>query len=210
MGVLAALFDAQRSGQGRFVDVAMSEAALSHNLFPLFALQAEGAVPERGRGMLTGGSAGYGVYATADGRYIAVAALEEKFWHLFCDTLGRADWKPLREKSGDAVAGLRLELETLFASRTQAAWCAVFDGVDCCVTPVLDVAEALVHPHFVARQMAVEADGVTQYAPPLKLSGWQFSVERAAPAPGEQSNEILGEAGFSAAEIEALRRAKVV
>jgi len=210
MGILAALFDAQRSGQGRFVDVAMSEAVLAHNLFPLFALQSEGGGAERGRDLLSGGDAGYGVYATADKRYMAVAPLEEKFWHLFCDALGRADWKPRHGARGAAAVELRRELEALFASRTQAQWCAVFAGVDCCVTPVLDVAGALDHPQFVARGMALDADGVTQYAPPVKLSGWEFAVARPAPSPGEHSDEILREAGYDAAEIARLRKTAIV
>jgi crotonobetainyl-CoA:carnitine CoA-transferase CaiB-like acyl-CoA transferase len=210
MGMLAALFDAQRSGQGRFVDVAMSDAALAHNLFPLFALQSDAGVAERGGDMLSGGDAGYGVYATADGRYMAVAPLEEKFWHLFCETLGRADWKPRHGEFGTKADELRHELESVFIGRTQAQWCELFAGVDCCVTPVLGVAEALVHPQFVARGMAISADGVTQYAPPIKLSGWAFSVERPAPSPGEHCVEILHEAGYSGEEIAWLRENVIV
>jgi crotonobetainyl-CoA:carnitine CoA-transferase CaiB-like acyl-CoA transferase len=210
MGILAALFDAQRSGTGRFVDVAMSEAALAHNLFPLFALQSEAGLMARGGDMLSGGDAGYGVYATADGRYMAVAPLEEKFWLLFCDTLGRADWKSRHNARGAAASALRGELETLFASRTQAEWTDLFAGVDCCVTPVLNVAEALEHPQFVARGMALVADGVTQYAPPVKLSGWDFSVERPAPSPGEHCDEILRQSGFGDEEIAMLRERRIV
>ncbi len=210
MGILAALFDAQRSGQGRLVDVAMSEAVLAHNLFPFFALQNEGAVPQRGTDLLSGGDAGYGVYATADGRYMAVAPLEKKFWEVFCNALGRPQWKTRHAARGAAAAALRRELEDLFASHPQAKWRDFFASVDCCVTPVLSVAEALDHPHFVARRMSVRADGVTQYAPPLKLSGWVFAVERAAPSPGEHGAEVLREAGFSAGEILDLQQASII
>jgi crotonobetainyl-CoA:carnitine CoA-transferase CaiB-like acyl-CoA transferase len=210
MGILAALFDAQRSGKGRFVDVAMSEAVLAHNFFPLFALQSGAGAAERGCDMLTGGDAGYGVYETADGRYMAVAPLEEKFWHLFCDALGRPDWKARHGARGAAAAELRGELSRIFLGRTQAQWSELFAGVDCCVTPVLNVAEALAHPQFVAREMAVQADEVTQYAPPVKLSGWQFAVNRVAPSPGEHSAEILREAGYDEVEIAELRKAAIV
>lgn len=210
MGILAALFDARRSGLGRFVDVAMSEAVLAHNLFPLFALQSRAGQQARGCDMLSGGDAGYGVYATADGRYMAVAPLEEKFWYVFCDTLGRPDWKARHGLRGAAAAELRGELEALFATRTQAQWSDLFAAADCCVTPVLDTAEALAHPQFVARGMAVQADGVTQCAPPLKMSDWRFAVERGAPAPGEHGDQILREAGYAEAEIAALRKAAIV
>jgi len=209
MGILAALFDARRSGQGRLVDVAMSEAVLAHNLFPFFAVQTTGRVPARGGDQLSGGDAGYGVYATADRRYMAVAPLEKKFWDVFCDALGRPDWKPRHAARGTAAA-LRSELAALFASRDQASWSEFFAGIDCCVTPVLAVDEALRHPHFAAREMVVEADGVRQYAPPLKLSGWVFAVERAAPLPGEHALEILRAAGFSDDEVAALQQGSVI
>jgi alpha-methylacyl-CoA racemase len=210
LGILAALFDAQRSGQGRMVDVAMSEAVLANNLFPFFALQTSGEVPRRGADLLSGGDAGYGVYATADGRYMAVAPLEKKFWDLFCAALGRPDWQAKHAARGAAATALRRELAQLFASRSQAEWRDFFAEVDCCVTPVLTVDEALRHPQFVARDMAVQVDGVTQYAPPLKLSGWVFAVERAAPSAGEHSLEVLREAGYSESEIVGLQQQAII
>ena len=210
MGILAALFDARRSGQGRLVDVAMSEAVLAHNLFPLFAMQGAGEVPERGCGLLSGGDPGYRVYATADRRFMAVAPLEKKFWDVFCAALQRPDWQPLHGARGAAAAALGREIAAVFASREQLAWTEFFADIDCCVTPVLGVAEALEHPQFVARGMAVHADGVTQYAPPVKLSGWVFAVERAAPAAGEHGAEILREAGFAEDEIVALSAASII
>jgi crotonobetainyl-CoA:carnitine CoA-transferase CaiB-like acyl-CoA transferase len=202
--ILAALLRARTVGEGGFVDVAMSEAVLAHNLFPLFALQGGGGLPPRGTDLLTGGHANYGVYRTADDRYMAVGALEEKFWQLFCDAAGRPELKARYAES--ASPALRRELETLFAGRTQAEWAALFDGVDCCVTPVLTPAEALDHPQARARGMSIAADGMTQYAPPFRISGWRFAVDRPAPAAGEHGDEILAEAGYTPTEIAALRR----
>jgi alpha-methylacyl-CoA racemase len=84
----------------------MSEAVLAHNLFPFFALQTEGVVPQRGADLLSGGDAGYGVYATADGRYMAVAPLEKKFWDIFCAALGRPEWKARHAARGAAAVRL--------------------------------------------------------------------------------------------------------
>lgn len=206
--ILAALHRARTSGAGGLVDVAMAESVLAHNLFPLFALQAAGETPPRGSDLLTGGHANYAVYRTADDRYMAVGALEEKFWQLFCDAVGRPQWKARYAET--AAPQLRRELEALFATRTQAEWSALLDPVDCCVTPVLNLAEALAHPQARARGMSFSADGMTQYAPPFRISGWSFAVDRGAPAAGEHSAEILAEAGYGADEIAALRQSRIV
>jgi crotonobetainyl-CoA:carnitine CoA-transferase CaiB-like acyl-CoA transferase len=91
MGILAALVDAQRSGQGRYVDVAMTDCALAHAIFPLISQLTYGHTLLRGQDFLTGALPCYSIYETADSRYIAVGALEEKFWTLCCQTLGRPD-----------------------------------------------------------------------------------------------------------------------
>ena len=210
MGILAALFDARSSGTGRMVDVSMTDGVLAHNLFPLFAWQSSGQVPERGGDMLTGGDPWYGVYETRDGRHMAVAPLEEKFWQRFCDCLERPDLKPLHGSKGEVAKGLRRELEGIFRSQTQQYWTERFTPADCCVTPVLRVDEAVAHPHFVARQMAFRAHGTLQYGCPVKLSDCTTGADRPAPAPGEHSEDILREAGFDAAEITRLRTVGVI
>lgn len=206
-GMLAALYKAKATGEGSVVDVSMTDAVLAHNLFPLFALQAGKPMP-RGGDLLTGGHANYGVYRTQDNRYMAVAPLEEKFWQMFCDAVGRPDWKS-RYAASDEPA-LRREVEALMASRPQAEWVAIFEQVDCCVTPVLTLEEALAHPQARARGMVVAADGMTQYAPPYRISGWEFSVARKAPAPGADTDAILAAAGYAADEIAAMRQSRIV
>ncbi len=206
--MLAALFRARSTGVGGFVDVGMSEAVLAHNLFPLFALQAAGDTPARGTDLLTGGHANYAVYRTADDRFMAVGALEEKFWQMFCDAVDRPAWKARYAEARSPA--LRIDMENLFLTRTQAEWAALFDQVDCCVTPVLTTAEALAHPQAKARGMTLQADGMTQYAPPFRISGWDFAVDRTAPAAGEHTEEILVEAGYAPAEIAALRQSRIV
>src|SRR3982751_1800903 len=91
IAILAALFGAQRSARGRYIDVAMADAVLAHEIFLLGALEDHGAVAPRGEDLLTGGVPCYGVYATSDGRWLAVGALEAKFWRTLCETLGRMD-----------------------------------------------------------------------------------------------------------------------
>ncbi|MBA3904084.1 MAG: carnitine dehydratase [Rhodocyclaceae bacterium] len=210
VGILAAVIDARGSGRGRHVDVAMTDAVLAHAIFPLAGLLARYKPPPRGADLLSGGVPCYGVYATADGRHMAVGALEGKFWHLLCDTLGRPDLKPHGLAFGARGAQAREELARAFAARTQAEWIEVFDKVDCCVTPVLTIAESLDNEQLQARGMVVEADGTPQFAPPFKLSGFEFAVERRAPAPGEHGNEILREAGYSETDIEKLAEQGII
>jgi crotonobetainyl-CoA:carnitine CoA-transferase CaiB-like acyl-CoA transferase len=215
MGILAAVLDARARGEGRFVDVSMTDSVLAHGVFPLMAtLEGGGRAPPRGTSLLSGGAPCYDVYETADHRWMAVGALEEKFWHTLCDGLGAPDLKPRQFAGGDADA-VRGRLAAIFRTKTQAEWTAHFATADCCVTPVLTTAEALAHPLFAARGMVKRtphpAGGdLVQFAPPVAFSDFAFAIERPAPGPGEHTDAVLAEAGYSRDEIAALRAAGVV
>jgi crotonobetainyl-CoA:carnitine CoA-transferase CaiB-like acyl-CoA transferase len=205
IGILAALVGAQRTGRGHFVDVAMADAALAHNIFALHALTQWGRTLPRGEDLLTGGVPCYGVYGTQDGRWLAVGALEDKFWQTLCATIDRPDLAQTALALGEEGRRVRRELEAVFAAAPLAHWAALFANVDCCVTPVNTLDEALVDPQFVARGMVVDRpDGSRQYAPPFKLSGHEFAVTRDAPSQGEHTAEVLREAGYDDAAIAAL------
>ena len=211
MGILAALVDAQRTGQGRYVDVAMTEGVLSHNLQALAAVASIGHVHPRGEDFLSGREPCYGVYRTSDGKYMAVGALERKFWDRVCDVLARPDLKACHwEVRGKDPRWGKEELGRIFAARPQAHWVDKFRGEDCCVTPVLAFEESFEDPQIKARGMVVCDGEVLQLAPPLKMSGYEFAVERPAPAPGEHSEEILREVGYADAAIGKLRAAGVI
>jgi alpha-methylacyl-CoA racemase len=208
MGILAALFDAARTGHGRHVDVAMADGALAHAVLPLAALNQRGQVPATGRGPLTGELACYGFYRTADGRHVAVGALERKFWDALCRRLERDDLSPLhRTGDADTEERVRQELAGIFASRPLAHWSALFADGQACVTPVLRLDEALDHPHFQARGMVVPAQtqAPLQLGQPVKVSGFEPGAPRSAPKPGEHTDEVLREAGFNDAELAGLR-----
>jgi alpha-methylacyl-CoA racemase len=205
IGILAALVGAQRTGNGRYVDVAMADASLAHNIFALHALSQWGRTLPRGEDLLTGGVPCYGVYGTQDGRWIAVGALEDKFWQALSVAVDRPDLATGAFARGEDGERIRRELEAMFASAPLAHWVERFADVDCCVTPVNTLDEALADPQFVARGMIVERpDGSRQYAPPFKLSGHDFAVTRDAPVQGQHTAEVLREAGYDDAAIEAL------
>lgn len=129
MGILAALFDAARSGRGRHVDIAMADGALAHAVMPFATLSTRRAVCPPGGDTLTGGLACYAVYRTADARFVALGALERKFWDASCDLLGRPDLKPLH-RTGDASVEQRLraasnsELQSKRTSRRRPTVCS--------------------------------------------------------------------------------------
>ena len=216
MGLLAALFDAGRTGRGRHVDIAMADAALAHNVVAMATLNAHGSTRQAGADKLSGALPCYGLYKTRDGRHLAVGALERKFWEGFCDTLGRPDLRAQHlPASAVQAAAVRADLAELIGAQTLAHWQEVFAGNDCCVTPVLRLDEALQDPQFRARGMALAAQEVpgatgAQLASPVQMSGHVFAVHRPAPRPGEHSDEVRTEAGYTAAQCAALRAQGVV
>ena len=210
IGILGALFGAARTGRGRYVDVAMADAVLAHEVVALGALADGGRVAARGDDLLTGGVPCYGVYETRDGRWLAVGALEAKFWRALCRTIGREDLVAAQFATGEAGERAREALAAVLATRTRDEWTSVFAGVDCCVSPVLTFAEALADPQFTARGMVRGVEGARAFAPPFALTPPVERPMREAPAHGEHGRDVLREAGYDAAAIDALMAAGVV
>jgi alpha-methylacyl-CoA racemase len=140
----------------------MADAVFAHNIMPLVAVNNSGRPAPAGRDLLTGGVACYNVYRTSDNRFMAVGALELKFWEGVCEVLRRPDLKHHHWSLGQEVGGVdamatRAELDAMFVQRSIAEWTEAFDTADCCVTPVLRADEALEHRQFRERGMARRA-----------------------------------------------------
>ncbi|WP_353190073.1 CaiB/BaiF CoA-transferase family protein [Pandoraea pnomenusa] len=151
--VLAALVAAQRTGRGRWLDISMTHEVFRSNVVPAVALHRQGQVSRAGGDLLNGGVPCYQVYRTSDGRFMAVGALELKFWQTMCDVLGRSEWKTRHWSLGQIVGGedarsLQAELAAVFEGAPQREWIERFAQADCCVTPVLRLEEAMTHPLF--------------------------------------------------------------
>ena len=215
MGILAALVDRQRTGEGRYVDVSMTDCTLAHAVIPLARMGIEGAPRARGDDYLTGGIPSYGIYETADGRFMSLGALEPKFWDAFCAGIERPDLAGRGETWGEEGRAIRAELAAIFKARSQAYWIDFAARVDCCLAPVLSLRESMDNAQLKARGMFVTdrhpTDGdVTQFAFPIKFSDFEFSIDRPAPLHGEHTDEVLASLGYDGAEIERLRAMDVV
>ena len=210
MGILAAVIGARATGQGRYVDVSMTDATFAHAYTGLLSLLARGHTLPRGSDDLNGGLPGYGLYRTQDERYLAVGALEPKFWQVFCDAIGLPELKPHGLARGAAGARARAVLEELIAGQPLAHWAALFEHVDCGVTPVLSFEEAMHHPQLRARGMVHYEGGLQQFAPPLRISDCHFALRSPAPQVGADSTAILRAAGYADAAIEELRAQGVI
>ncbi|HEX3962457.1 MAG TPA: CaiB/BaiF CoA-transferase family protein [Trebonia sp.] len=196
-GILAALLERQRSGLGQVVDAAMVEgAALLATPFFGF-LQTGGWRPERGTNLVDSGAPFYDVYETADGRWLSVAAIEQRFYVDLVDLLGLPVDLPDRDDRSTWP-----ELKAIFAGavrkRTRDEWCALAQGRSSCVAPVLDALEAPWDAHNVAREVFVGHDGLVQPGPAPKFSRTPAGLSRRPPLPGEHSVEVLRDWGVPA------------
>ncbi len=204
VGIFTALYERQRTGVGRFVDVSMTEGAMAFlhmHLAARLQLGDEGRPLERGVEALNGGYACYGLYRTADGKWLAVGSLEPKFFQGVCAAIGRPDLMPGGYDQGEDGAKTRRELEAIFGSKPLVDWVELFRQHDLCVEPVNEGDEVLTDAQLVARGMFVKAGDVVQLRTPLHFGPLPT---RPSPALGADTADVLREAGFEASEIEQL------
>jgi alpha-methylacyl-CoA racemase len=191
-GLLAALHASRTSGRGQVVDAAMVDSS-AHLMTAFHGLLARGAWrDERGSNLLDGGAPFYGVYETSDGGWMAVGALEPRFYAELVDRLGLdpGDADATGRSDPSRWPALRERLAAAFATRTREEWRAAFAGSDACVAPVLSMTEAQRDEHLVARGTFAEHDGVVQPAPTPRFSRTPGSIGRRPPRPGEHDAEV--------------------
>ncbi|MDW6058839.1 CaiB/BaiF CoA-transferase family protein [Streptomyces sp. FXJ1.4098] len=194
IGVLAALQHARTSGEGQVVDAAIVDGT-AHLTAVIHGMMAAGGWQDRrGANLLDGGSPFYGTYETADGGYMAVGALEPKFYAEFIELLGIADQAPGR-RDFDRWGELRALIADRFKQRTREEWTAVFASSDACVAPVLSLREAPGHPHLAARATFVDHGGITQPAPAPRFSATPGAVRRPPARPGADAAEVARDWG---------------
>lgn len=213
MGILAALLEAERSGQGQVVDAAMVDGvSVLTTMFTAISQMGVWDLTRRGANPLDSGAPWYDTYACSDGKWIAVGALEPQFYAELVERTGfRADHPSrLLQPPASEWAALRADWATLWSTRTRDAWADLLGGTDACVQPVLDWAEREEHPHLVARETYVEFGGIRQPAPAPRLSRTPAGVRGLPPLRGEHTHQIAAELGLSAKDIQRLVDAGVV
>ena len=209
-GVLAALFEASRSGQGQVVDAAMTDGTVA--LLGIFFSQRatyRDFQDVTGGEMLAGAAPYYGTYETRDGKHLAIGAIEPQFYALLIERLGLdpkylAAGFPASRTGDDEV---RAAIAAAVRTRTRDDWAAVFEGTDACVAPVLSLAEAAKHPHNAARGTFVTVDGIEQHAPAPRFSRTAASPIGPPRAAGVDTAAVLQDNGFSEQRIAELRAA---
>jgi len=206
-GVMAALFERQRSGRGQVVDAAMVDGAASlASIF--YGLHAAGQwAAARGENLLDGGAPFYDSYETADGRWVSLAALEPKFFALLAQALGLEPRFVQRQYDRRLWPEMRAAIAAAVATRSRDAWCERLEGSDACFAPVLNFEEAPGHRHARERGAFVDVGGVVQPAPVPRFDRTPAGPPRPAPELGQHTDELLLEAGYGVAEIAALRAA---
>jgi alpha-methylacyl-CoA racemase len=182
-GVVCALFEAARSGQGQVVDAAMVDGAAVLSTM-LHAFMAMGIwQDDPGHNLLDTGAHFYDVYETADGKYLAVGAIEHQFYEELIERTGLKDEELPYQMDRSQWPAMKERFEALFKTKTRDEWQELLEGTDACAVPVLSMTEAPSHPHNQVRQTFVERDGVVQPAPAPRFSRTAADIAGPAPAP---------------------------
>ncbi|HVP23207.1 MAG TPA: CoA transferase, partial [Conexivisphaerales archaeon] len=202
VGILLALIERARSGKGQVVDVAMVDGA-THLITYFFGLLAHGLMSlDIGTNMLDGGAPYYQTYETRDKKFMAVGAIEARFYELLLQGLG-LDPSSLPSQNDDARwLELTARFAEVFRTKTRDEWTAIFEGKDACVAPVLDLHEVGLHAHNRARGLITALDGVDQPAPAPRLSRTPGEATKGGTPRGAETREVLEQLGYGPDEVE--------
>jgi len=205
-GMVCALFEAQKSGKGQVVDASMLDgSALLTSVF--HGLYASGMWNNtRGANLFDGGAHFYTTYETADGKWIAIGALEPQFYTLLLEHIGMEDPNLENQMDREHWPAFEEKLSAVFKTKTREEWRQILEGTDVCFAPVLSFDEAPKHPHNIARHVFTEIESVSQPSPAPRFSRTHEQVQGPTPESGEHNEEILLEFGFQQDEVSAFQK----
>ena len=218
IGILSALFEREQNPErkGQFVDISMTDSVFFFQ--PIVAANKFARDQSGKKGWGLGGGSGspyYGVYRTKDNKYLAIGAIEPKFWHALCEGLGRKDLKRKQFVKGEENDKVIKEVQNEFLKKTQEEWLEIFENYDTCVSAVKNFREACEDPQILARDMIVKMNHpilgeVQNLASPIKLSRTPTKIRSFAPKIGQNTSEILKSLNYSEEDIDNLRKNNVV
>lgn len=209
-GMVCALLEAAKSGKGQVVDAAMVDGASTLMAMMYAAFQSGFWSNARGSNMLDGGAHFYGVYETADGKYVSIGSIEPQFYALLLEKLGIDPQSLPHQMDPRHWESLRDRFEVIFRTRSREQWCALMEGTDICFAPVLGLDEVAHHPHMVSRGNFLHDGDVWQPAPAPRFSRTHPAAPTEPVASGADTDTTLATVGLSAQEISDLREAGVV
>jgi crotonobetainyl-CoA:carnitine CoA-transferase CaiB-like acyl-CoA transferase len=215
LAILTGIIARSKTGRGQYIDVSMLDGAMTWLAFAFPRYWASKEIPMRGDDLLTGGSPGYGIYKTKDNKFVAVGALEKKFWRNLCTTIKRKDLADIHQPTGKEKKEIIGFLKTVMLTKTREEWFEISKQTDICISPVYELNEIIDDPQVQAREMIVdfkdERFGNIKYiGMPFKLSETPGSIRTRAPGHGEHTEEILRSLNYSKQEIETLRKKAVI
>ena len=210
LGIVAALLERTRSGQGQVVDAAITDGAAS--LMTLFyGMYAGGSWRDERAANILDTAAHFGeIYETRDGKFVSVLAMEGKFYAELVRRMGLDPATLPAQYDRDTWPAMKARFAEIFRTKTRDEWCATLEGTDACFAPVLSLAEAPHHRHNVARETFVERDGIMQPAAAPRFSRTPAAIQCSPNAPGANTDEALRDWGFSADEVGSLRAAGAI
>lgn len=207
LGVVAGILETQKSGKGQVVDAAMVDGAASL-MTAIYGIHGSGRwTDNRGDNVLDTGAHYYDVYETKDGKYVSIGSIETKFYDELLELSGLKREELARQNDRDAWPAMKQKVAAIFKTKTRDEWCKIMEGSDVCFAPVLSMTEAPKHPHNRHRGTFIEGDGVIQPGPAPRFSRTPSKIQRPPARPGEHSEEALRDWGFSASDLEKLRKA---
>ena len=214
IGILLALIARNAMGRGQFIDISMMDCSFLWLYYAAGTYFISGEAPSRGGELTNGGLARYQIYATKDGYYLAVGALEDHFWHNLCDLLGIDDRRIRLHDRENSDLAIKVLAEK-FRSKTCQEWSEAFRAADVCCNVIRDFAQAASDPHFQLRGLIQHISGPdgkpqTVLGNPIKMSDTPPEIRQAAPILGQDNQKILMELGYSAAECQALSEKGVI
>lgn len=210
MGILLALIERSSSGKGQVVDAAMVDGAANLSVL-FFGLLANHLMTlDIGSNVLDSGAHYYQTYETADGKFMAVGAIEGRFYSELIEGLGIDPSSLPHQNDMQRWPEMMDRFAGVFKTKTRDEWAAVFEGKDACVAPVLDLNEVAQHPHNREREVIIDIDGVPQPAPAPKLSRTPGKVTKAGGLRGSDMREILTELGYPEEKIKDLLETEIV